>query len=400
MEDERIDIYHYKRLLQRALDRLENDSRISNENKSAIKKFHRNLVAEGRSGTARQLKVIQNLTLFGRLVNKPFSDFDKEDVVGLLANIEGAGYSDFTKQDYRGLIKRFFRWLRNTENYPDEVRWIKTFTPKNHLMPNQLLSEDEIKSLVDHAEHPRDKAFIFLLYESGCRIGEILTLRIKDVEFDDAGAVLTVTGKTGTRRVRVINSGPLLANWLNFHPFRQNPDSPLWIRFTGNKYTRGTEFPIGVAEASKIIKKIALRAGIRKRVHPHLFRHSRATHLAPNLTEALLKQHMGWTQSSDMAATYIHLSGQELDTALKRLSGIEVEEKSRESVLKLVTCSRCKTQNSASSKFCSSCGFCFDIKVSMQVDEAKGKIDELFNAIMKDPEKLELILKVLQPDKD
>lgn len=156
------------------------------------------------------------------------------------------------------------------------------------------------------------------------------------------------------------------------------------------------EFPISVSGASRLVKKIAKKAGIKKRVHPHLFRHSRATHLAPHLSEALLKQHMGWAQSSDMAATYIHLSGQELDKALQKLNGIKVEEKVEESKLKLITCVRCKTQNSATSRFCTSCGFCFDVKSSMEVDEAKNKIDQLFNSLVKNPEKLEVLLRLVK----
>jgi integrase/recombinase XerD len=47
--------------------------------------------------------------------------------------------------------------------------------------------------MAESAETIRDKAFILVLYESGCRIGEILTLRIRNVQFDDYGAVLIVT---------------------------------------------------------------------------------------------------------------------------------------------------------------------------------------------------------------
>jgi len=50
---------------------------------------------------------------------------------------------------------------------------------------------------VSSAINPRDKAFISLLYESGCRIGELLNLKIKNVEFDANGAVLIVNVKTG-----------------------------------------------------------------------------------------------------------------------------------------------------------------------------------------------------------
>ncbi|MGA2789578.1 MAG: site-specific integrase [Candidatus Bathyarchaeia archaeon] len=53
------------------------------------------------------------------------------------------------------------------------------------------------------AENPRDKALISVLYESGCRIGEILSLKIRN-KFDNNCSVLIVNGKTGQHRVRLI----------------------------------------------------------------------------------------------------------------------------------------------------------------------------------------------------
>ena len=47
-----------------------------------------------------------------------------------------------------------------------------------------------------------------MLYDSGCRIGELLTLRVKDIEYDDYGIRLTVNGKTGVRRVRTVGDKP------------------------------------------------------------------------------------------------------------------------------------------------------------------------------------------------
>jgi integrase len=77
--------------------------------------------------------------------------------------------------------------------------------------------------------NPRDKALISVLYESGCRIGEILSLKIRNVEFDNNGAVLIVNGKTGQRRVRLIHSVPRLMAWLEHHPKNNDPDTSLWV---------------------------------------------------------------------------------------------------------------------------------------------------------------------------
>jgi integrase/recombinase XerD len=72
---------------------------------------------------------------------------------------------------------------------------------------------------------------ILLIYETGGRIGEILSLSLRAISFDRYGAILTVGGKTGGRRVRIIFSAGALAEWLNHHPSKDDPDSPLWTSF-------------------------------------------------------------------------------------------------------------------------------------------------------------------------
>ena len=127
-------------------------------------------------------------------------------------------------------------------------------------------TEEDIRKLVENAQNLRDKALIFSLYESGCRIGEILTLNINNVNFDEYGAILLVTGKTGDRRVRLIASAPLLSSWIENHPRNSELKAPLWVNFsTNNRYGR-----LGYSSAKLMIKKVAVRAGIKKRVFPHL----------------------------------------------------------------------------------------------------------------------------------
>jgi integrase/recombinase XerD len=61
------------------------------------------------------------------------------------------------------------------------------------------------------------------------KIGELLSLKIRDIEFDKYGAFLMVTEKTGMRPVSIIMSAPALGEWLNVHPNRGDTDSPVWI---------------------------------------------------------------------------------------------------------------------------------------------------------------------------
>jgi len=60
--------------------------------------------------------------------------------------------------------------------------------------------------MIDAAMTPRDRAIISVLYESGCRAGEFLSMRIKNISFDRCGTVIVVHGKTRYRRMKLVSS--------------------------------------------------------------------------------------------------------------------------------------------------------------------------------------------------
>jgi hypothetical protein len=134
-----------------------------------------------------------------------------------------------------------------------------------------------------------------------------------------------------------------------------------------------------------MIKGVAVKAGVKKKVHPHLFRHSRATYLAKFMTEAQMKQIFGWTQSSDMAAVYVHLSGRDTDDAILELNGIKTDSnEKKESVLRPRKCPRCDTINPATARFCQRCSFALDVVAAMRIDDERNLADDLMARLMAD----------------
>ena len=386
MKDE---VYRYNRLIENALRRVRN-SDFPKENKQKILKFYRECIVRGYS-KARIIKYIETLYSIAKLLEKPFSKARKEDIVELVRKIEEKGYSEWTKHDFKVILRIFFKWLRKTEDFPEEVRWIKVTAKRGIKLPEELLTKEEIMKLVCAADHIRDKAFILTLYESGCRIGELLTLQIKHVQFDEYGAVLLVNGKTGWRRVRVIMSAPKLYQWIENHPLKADPNAPLWITMGTNSRYRVWTY----CTARTVLKKLVKKAGIKKRVYPHLFRHSRATHLANHLTEAQMKQYFGWVQGSDMASIYVHLSGRDLDNALFKLNGLEIPEEKKEDEFKALICPRCKAKNSPDAKFCSNCGMCLDEKTAVEMEQLREKADRLMNKLIKNPRVLSALVEAI-----
>ncbi|RLI25385.1 hypothetical protein DRO58_06455 [Candidatus Bathyarchaeota archaeon] len=209
---------------------------------------------------ARILKYLETLIKIAKLLGKPFSEARKEDIVEVVRKIEESDYSEWTKHDYKVILRIFYRWLRRSEEYPEEVRWIKVKRGKLSKLPEELLTVEDVRRLVDAADNLRDKAFVLVLYESGCRIGELLTLRLRHVRFDEYGAILIVNGKTGMRRVRLIFSTPKLNQWVENHPLKDDPNAPLWVTLGTNSRFR----PLSYQSARCLLKRLAHKAGIKK----------------------------------------------------------------------------------------------------------------------------------------
>jgi len=193
---------------------------------------------------------------------------------------------------------------------------------------------------------------------------------------------------------------PSLIQWMNTHPDGGNPDSPLWIN---QKAYSGR--PFGQSGLKLLLAVLTKRAGIKKKVHPHLFRHTRLTELAKDLTEPQLRIFAGWDRSSTMPAVYVHLSGKDVDDKLLQLAGkkdiVEQEkEKKERETLKPKVCPRCEKINSAEARFCGACSMALDIKTVMFLEDKKENIDnnmvEAFGSLRKNERKaFDILMKAL-----
>jgi len=351
------------------------------ENIKTIEKFLKKLFAEGLS-KPRVIKYANYLKTIAEKIGKSFMEVNEEDIINFLSHLEQSNYSEWTKRDYKVVLKRFFRFLGKEELMKD----IKTTMRNNRKkLPEDLLTKTEIKRMIETANHPRDKAIISLLYEGGLRIGELASLKIKNVVFDEYGAVIKVKGKTGERRVRVVLSSSLLAKWIEIHPDKDNPNAPLLVNLSTNYKNKGITYR-GI---SMRIKEIAKKAGVDKKITPHLFRHSRATHLATVLTEAQMNEYFGWVQGSRMAATYVHLSGRDTDNKMLEIYGLKKKEKEKEKELKPKVCPRCKYINGPTDRFCSRCGEVLDEEEAVKIRMQGQKLAKEFPDIaIEDPKRL------------
>ena len=383
------DIYDYEKRLRRKLEQIRGMENLSDHNTKMILEFQKHCVAEGLS-VARALRYLHDLPILADFLAKDFDQANKADFERVLNRLEETEYAYQTKLDFKKTIKKFYKWLDGGKDYPESVQWIKTGRKiNNQKLPEELLTEEEVKSMIEAVWHSRDRAVISVIWESGCRAGEFLTMQVKHVDFEETLTRITLQGKTGMRRVPLIDSTPYLAEWLDNHPFRNDPESPLWIGIG----TVGRNKMLSYPALRKVLSEAAKRARVTKKSNPHNFRHSRATYLARHLTEAEMNQYLGWVRGSNMPATYVHLSGRDMDSAVLKLRGLKPKEERIERTLAPKECPRCGLTNKATGKFCNRCGAILDVQTAVAMQDEIEGLDEKFSALLQDEDVQKLLMR-------
>src|SRR5450755_3737749 len=154
--------------------------------------------------------------------------------------------------------------------------WSIAETPysKRALHLPSILSQEEVTRLIDAALTPYHRILLVTLYATGVRNAELTHLKVSDI--DSQRMVIHIQGGKGRRDRDVMLSAKLLeelrAHW---HRLRRKPS--VWL-FPSNHHKSGNQ-PIDTKTTWYACKEAALRAGLKKKIHPHTLRHCFATHL-------------------------------------------------------------------------------------------------------------------------
>jgi len=221
------------------------------ENRKLLEEFDDEKSAQGASEGTRYMYLFCLTKLAKHFKGKPFRQLTKRDIIAFFGH-----WKDYKSPSLKISVKAFYKWT-NRGLYPETVSWIKTHGFERRKLPEDILTQDEVKKLADSCLNQRDRALILLLYESGARAGELIGINLKDIKFDEYGAVIMLNGKTGMRRVRVIDCVPDIKVWLNNHPRAKDQDAPLFIELRGKFDNLGNH-----ATLANIIKAAKRRAGL------------------------------------------------------------------------------------------------------------------------------------------
>jgi integrase/recombinase XerD len=281
-----IDIHNYELKFGQAEAQVRS-SEISDRNKHVIFSYRDACLLQQVCKKVRLIRVFGVLVLFARHLGKDFDQASKEDIQAALGKlvVRQPPYSPETLGTYKAIIKRFMSYVVAPDNFPRGptppiVSWITGHvkrSEKKRLDRNDLLTPQDIENVLGVTRNPRDRALISMLWETGGRIAEIGNLQIKHISKVAHGYQLDVNGKTGRRSPLVVSSAPYLSQWLASHPFAGDMESPLWVHYQYHARAGHLHYDT----IAHLLAHLFARAGVKKHIYPHLFRHSRARTFSP-----------------------------------------------------------------------------------------------------------------------
>lgn len=183
--------------------------------------------------------------------------------------------------------------------------------------PVEVLTPEEVLSLIKAcsakaATGLRNRALLTVLYRAGLRISEALALRLKDVNLD-AGTLTVLHGKGDRRRVVGLDPGAaaVLGTWLERRTV---------LGLNGRHFIFSTlkGQPIKTAYIRALLPRLAVRAGIEKRVHAHGLRHTFAAELAREGTAInLIQRQLGHSSLATTSVYLDHVAPEDVVQAMK-----------------------------------------------------------------------------------
>jgi len=359
----KINVHNIDRQLQSSLNSLEN-SNISESNKETITKFYRDGASQKLS-KERLVKYVRYPRRLAEDLKKDFDKITKDNLKDFLTKIHNKeDYSIWTKHEWEVMIKQFFTWLeygddyKNTarqDGYPDKVKWINCTIKKKdkpQLNKEDIPTPEEVYQLVEVANNPRDKFLISLLFETGARIEELLTLRWKDITLsaEDGLSVRITTSKTAQRETPyIIRAVPYFKMWVSSTQHKNINDPIFMNRRNNDKKDKALDYDSVRMMLQRLGKKIELK----KNVNPHNFRKARASELANYLTEYQMCSYFGWVIGSPIASQYVKLNKKDLEKGLKASAGRDVKEDIAKPKLKI--CPFCSEECPPTARECVRC---------------------------------------------
>jgi integrase/recombinase XerD len=329
-------------------------------------------------------------------------------------NVDPAKRWITTWNDYLGTIRHFFRWLYNQRGKEDLIPSSEWNTPNlvqikkkktKRLSPyseSEIWDRDELLAIFRYEPYLRNKAALTLSWDLDARNHEVTMLKIKNVRLRDkyGEGEVPYEAKTGSGPMLLTCSFPYVRDWLNEHPFRNNPEA----RLICNLYNGAPIKPEAMWSMMKQLRdRIArlldkgqitnakereiLEYLLRtKKWNPYCIRHSAITYDSDSLPEFALKKKVRWSMNSKQPSRYIkRRMGNNLKMQILQREGIELDDGAAKTKPAITSCPRCNETNPRENKFCSKCSYPLvpeayeEVKASerKEMDEIKQQYNQM-----------------------
>ena len=223
------------------------------------------------------------------------SSLDKNIILKFLAELKVKKKLDSNSlRLYVRAISSFLKFLDN-ESLAKQIK-----APKVDKRLPKFITYDELNILLENAENYRDKLIIKFLFYTGVRVSELIKIKKNDIIFEEG--FVKVYGKGGKERIVPIPKG--LLNELKDYI---------------NKINTENIFPLSSRQVERIIKNIAKKAGINKKVTPHVLRHSLATTLLSKGVDIRYIQEILGHSSLNITQIYTHVVPNQLKEIYQKI---------------------------------------------------------------------------------
>ncbi len=304
-----------------------------------------------------------------------------------------------TWNHYLHRIKLFMRWLYNckkeSEDYsewesPDFLK-IKSKNTKrlSPYLESELWEKDELLSIVKYEPSKRNKAVLTSLWDLDARPHELTLLKIKHIRLNEkyGEGEIPHEAKTGSGPALLTCSFPYVRDWLNEHPFRNEPNARLscdsrnggpiqsdaiWTLFNQLKIRLNHLLESGEIKDSNEKERIEFLLK-HKKFNPYCIRHSAITADSDYLTEYALKKKVRWSMNSKQGNRYIkRRMGNDLKEKILNYNGIITESGIKKKPITL-ECPRCEIVNQLENKYCSKCSYPLKPEAYDEIKESEEK---------------------------
>jgi site-specific recombinase XerD len=231
-------------------------------------------------------------TFINQFQDKELKEINEVDIRKYLQLLIQKGVSNSQVNLTINSIKFYYETVLGMPN-----RFYSIERPRKERLLPEVLSKEEIIKIIESANNIKHKCIIGLLYSSGLRRSELLNLEVTDI--DSKRMVVIIKNAKGNKdRVTVLS--PNLLKDLKTYYREYRPAKYLFEGQKGDKYS--------ASSVLTIVKSSAIKAGMHKKVTPHMLRHSFATHLLENGTDLRHIQILMGHNSTKTTEIYTHVA--------------------------------------------------------------------------------------------